>query len=178
MGLKPGARVSSLTSSSDPALPYVITFSDKASRHIPPNTVSEPPSHLFLAENLLHEGTHQSISFHVLQHRVFADGYSSKTSPKIEIKWRAGQGEDRNHYWEIDRAFHATCVYNRLLRFRQIELRRGDLTPNERLSFRSAYDEGLPAVRYLMRELELLREHFSPHGVELLADLRHQTDQL
>ncbi|MFH8381894.1 hypothetical protein ACH4E7_13240 [Kitasatospora sp. NPDC018058] len=48
----------------------------------------------------------------------------------------------------------------------------------ERLSFQSAYDEGLPAVRYLMRELELLPEHFSPHGVELLADLRHQTDQL
>ncbi|MEV7189420.1 hypothetical protein [Kitasatospora sp. NPDC093102] len=48
----------------------------------------------------------------------------------------------------------------------------------ERASFRSAYDEVLLAVRYLMRELELLREHFSPRGVELLADLRHQTDQL
>ncbi|MFJ2192479.1 hypothetical protein ACIOJE_31840 [Kitasatospora sp. NPDC087861] len=178
VALKPGVRTSSLTSSSDPALPYIITFSDKASRHIPPNTVSEQPSPLFLAENILHEGTHQSISFHVLQHRVFADGYSSKTSPKIEIKWRAGQGEDRNQYWEIDRAFHATCVYNQLLCFRQTELRRDDLTPNERLSFQSAYDEGLPAVRYLMRELELLREHFSPHGVELLADLRRQTDQL
>ncbi|MGE7432741.1 hypothetical protein [Kitasatospora sp. NPDC001175] len=178
VGLKPDVRTSSLTSSSDPALPYVITFSDKASRHIPPNTVSEQPSHLFLAENILHEGTHQSISFHVLQHQVFADGYSSKTSPKIEIKWRAGQGEARNQYWEIDRAFHATCVYNQLLRFRQVELARDDLTPTERASFQNAYDEGLPAVRYLMRELELLSEHFSPHGVELLADLRHQTDQL
>ncbi|MFD5437062.1 hypothetical protein ACFWJ4_33550 [Kitasatospora sp. NPDC127067] len=47
-----------------------------------------------------------------------------------------------------------------------------------RASFQSAYDEGLPAVRHLMRELELLREHLSPHGVELLAGLRHQTDQL
>ncbi|MFJ1755978.1 hypothetical protein [Kitasatospora sp. NPDC088134] len=178
VGLKPGVRASSLTSSSDPALPYVIVFSDKASRHIPPNTVSERPSGLFLAENILHEGTHQSISFHVLQHQVFADGYSSQTSPKIEIKWRAGQGDDRNQYWEIDRAFHATCVYNQLLRFRQTELARIDLTPNERACFQSAYDEGLPAVRYLMRELELLREHFTPHGVDLLADLRHQTDQL
>lgn len=35
-----------------------------------------------------------------------------------------------------------------------------------------------PAVRYLMRELELLSGQFSPHGVDLLADLRHQTDQL
>ncbi|MFD4658950.1 hypothetical protein ACFWP2_25350 [Kitasatospora sp. NPDC058444] len=178
VGLRPGIRISSLTSSSDPALPYVITFSDKASRHIPPNTVSERPSCLYLAENILHEGTHQSISFHVLQHQVFADGYSSKTSPKIEIRWRAGQGEDRNQYWEIDRAFHATCVYNQLLRFRQTELRRDDLTPDERASFQSAYDEGLPAVRYLMRELELLREHFTRHGVELLAGLRHQTDRL
>ncbi|MFF3111259.1 hypothetical protein ACFVSN_18945 [Kitasatospora sp. NPDC057904] len=178
VGLKPGARVSSLTSSSDPALPYVIVFSDKAARHIPPNTVSEQPSHLYLAENLLHEGTHQSISFHVLQHQVFADGYSSKTSPKIEIRWRAGQGEDRNQYWEIDRAFHATCVYNQLLRFRQTELRRDDLTRAERANFQSAYDEGLPAVRYLMRELELLTAHFTLHGRELLADLRHQTDHL
>ncbi|WP_043475202.1 hypothetical protein [Kitasatospora sp. MBT66] len=178
VGLKPGVRASSLTSSSDPALPYVIVFSDKASRHIPPNTVSERPSALFLAENILHEGTHQSISFHVLQHQVFADGYASQTSPKIEIKWRAGQGEDRNQFWELDRAFHATCVYNQLLRFRQGELRRDDLTPAERASFQAAYDEGLPAVRYLMRELELLTEHFTPHGVELVADLRHQTDQL
>ncbi|MFD7454222.1 hypothetical protein [Kitasatospora sp. NPDC059827] len=131
-----------------------------------------------MAENLLHEGVHQSISFHVLQHRVFADGYSSKTSPKIEIKWRAGQGEGRNQYWEIGRAFHATCVYNQLLRFRRTELRRDDLTPTERASFRSTYEEGLPAVRCLMRELELLREHFSLCGVELLVDLRHQADQL
>ncbi len=178
VSLKPDVRVSSLTSSSDPALPYVIVFSDKATHHIPPNTVSEQPSHLYLAENLLHEGTHQSISFHVLQHQVFADGYASQTSPKIEIRWRAGQGEDRNQHWEIDRAFHATCVYNQVLRFRQTELRRNDLTPAERANFQRAYDEGLPAVRYLMRELELLTEHFTPHGRELLADLRHQTDHL
>ncbi|MFF7590788.1 hypothetical protein ACFZCK_25215 [Kitasatospora purpeofusca] len=176
--LKPGVRTASLTSSSDPALPYVIVFSDKASRHIPPNTVSEQPSCLFLAENILHEGTHQSISFHILQHRVFADGYSADTSPRIEIKWRAGQGVARNQVWEIDRAFHATCVYNQLLRFRRTELNRHDLMPNERASLQSAYDEGLPAVRYLMRELELLRAHFSPHGVELLADVRRQTDEL
>ncbi|MER7766990.1 hypothetical protein [Kitasatospora sp. NPDC096140] len=162
VGLKPDVRISSLTSSSDPALPYVIVFSDKASRHIPPNTVSERPSPLFLAENILHEGTHQSISFHVLQYQVFADRYSSRTSPKIEIRWRAGQGEDRNQYWEIDRAFHATCVYNQLLRFRRTEMARIDLTPDERACFQGSYDEGLQAVRYLMRELELMREHFTP----------------
>ncbi|MFD0273413.1 hypothetical protein ACFVHB_05770 [Kitasatospora sp. NPDC127111] len=178
VGLKPGVHMSSLTSSSDPALPYVIVFSDKARHHIPPNTVSPESSPLFLAENLLHEGTHQSISFHILQHQVFADGYSSQESPKIEIKWRAGQGIARNQFWEVDRAFHATCVYNQLLRFRRTELDRDDLTANERACFQTAYDDGLPAVRYLMRELELLSEQFSPHGVALLADLRHQTDQL
>ncbi|MFJ5121859.1 hypothetical protein [Kitasatospora sp. NPDC088548] len=178
VGLRPGVRTSSLTSSSDPALPYVVVFSDKARHHIPPNTVSPEPSPLFLAENLLHEGTHQSVSFHVLQHQVFADGYSSQTSPKIEIAWRAGQGVARNQFWEIDRTFHATCVYNQLLRFRRTELDRDDLSADERASFQAAYDEGLPAVRYLMRELELLGEYFSPHGVELLADLRRQTDQL
>ncbi|GAA2780477.1 hypothetical protein ACFQ0M_49275 [Kitasatospora aburaviensis] len=178
VGLKPGVRASSLTSSSDPALPYVIVFSEKARHHIPPNTVSPEPSPLFLAENLLHEGTHQSISFHVLTHQVFADGYSSKTSPKIEIAWRAAQGVARNQFWEVDRAFHATCVYNQLLRFRRIELDRDDLTAGERASFQAAYDEGLPAVRYLMDQLEVLGEHFTVHGQALLADLRHQTDQL
>ncbi|MFJ5924788.1 hypothetical protein ACIQF6_19520 [Kitasatospora sp. NPDC092948] len=178
VGLKPGVRASSLTSSSDPALPYVVVFSDKARHHIPPNTVSPESSSLFLAENLLHEGTHQSISFHILQNRVFADGYSSRTSPRITIGWRTGQGEARNQSWEIDRAFHAACVYNQLLRFRRTELDRDDLTANERAHFQDAYDEGLPAVRYLTRELELLGEHFSPHGVELLGALRHRTDQL
>ncbi|KJS53683.1 hypothetical protein [Streptomyces rubellomurinus] len=178
VGLKSGVRASSLTSSSDPALPYVIVFSEKARHHIPPNTVSPEPSHLFLAENILHEGVHQSVSFHVLQNQVFAAGYSSKTSPKIEIAWRAAQGVARNQFWEIDRAFHATCVYNQLLRFRRTELGRDDLTSNERASFESAYAEGVPAVRYLMDQLELQREHFTVHGRELLADLRHQTDRL
>ncbi|AUG78655.1 hypothetical protein CFP65_3878 [Kitasatospora sp. MMS16-BH015] len=178
VGLKPGVHASSLTSSSDPALPYVIVFSDKARHHIPPNTVSADPSPRFLAENLLHEGTHQSIALHIHQHQVFADGYSSETSPKIEIAWRAGQGVTRNQAWEIDRAFHATCVYNQLLRFRRTELDRDDLTANERACFQSAYDEGLPAVRYLMRELELLGEHFTPHGMDLLTGLRQQIDQL
>lgn len=178
VGLKPAVRASSLTSSSDPALPYVIAFSEKARHHIPPNTVSPEPSHLFLAENLLHEAVHQSVSFHVLQHQVFADGYSSKTSPKIEIAWRATQGVARNQFWEVDRAFHATCVYNQLLRFRRSELDRDDLTTNERASFQVAYDEGMPAVRYLMGQLELLDKHFTVHGRDLLADLRHQTNQL
>ncbi|MEU6755541.1 hypothetical protein [Streptomyces sp. NPDC046685] len=178
VGLKPGVRTSSLTSSSDPALPYVIVFSEKARHHIPPNTVSDEPSHLFLAENLLHEAVHQSVSFHVLQHQVFADGYDSKTSPKIEIAWRATQGEARNQFWEVDRAFHATCVYNQLLRFRRTELDRDDLTSNERTHIQAAYDEGMPAVRYLMAQLELQAEHFTAHGRELLADLRHQTDEL
>ncbi|MGW5342889.1 hypothetical protein [Streptomyces sp. NPDC004050] len=178
VGLKTGVRISSLTSSSDPALPYVIVFSEKARYHIPPNTVSREPSYLFLAENLLHEAVHQSVSFHVLQHQVFADGYSSKTSPKIEIAWRATQGVARNQFWEVDRAFHATCVYNQLLRFRQTELDCDDLTANERASFQAAYDEGMPAVRYLLGQLELLADNFTPHGEELLADLRHQTDEL
>ncbi|MFD4243280.1 hypothetical protein ACFWP3_17015 [Streptomyces sp. NPDC058525] len=178
VGLKPGARTTSLTSSSDPALPYVIAFSEKARHHIPPNTVSPEPSHLFLAENILHEAVHQSVSFHVLQHQVFAAGYSSKTSPKIEIAWRATQGVARNQFWEVDRAFHATCVYNQLLRFRRTELDRDDLNANERASIQAAYDEGMPAVRYLMGQLELLGEHFTAHGQELLTDLRHQTDEL
>ncbi|MEU4953131.1 hypothetical protein [Streptomyces lavendulae] len=178
VGLKPGVRTSSLTSSSDPALPYVIVFSDKARHHIPPNTVSDEPSHLFLAENILHEGVHQSVSFHVLQHQVFADDYDSKTSPKIEIAWRATQGEARNQFWEVDRAFHATCVYNQLLRFRRAELDRDDLTASERASFQAAYNEGMPAVQYLMDQLELLGANFTNHGRELLAGLRDQTDHL
>ncbi|MGG8410347.1 hypothetical protein ACM614_29230 [Streptomyces sp. 12297] len=178
VGLKPGTRTSSLTSSSDPALPYVIVFSEKAQHHIPPNTVSPEPSHRFLAENLLHEAVHQSVSFHVLQHQVFADGYSSKTSPKIEIAWRATQGVARNQFWEVDRAFHATCVYNQLLRFRRTELDRDDLTAGERANFQAAYQEGIPAVHYLMDQLELQGEHFTAHGRNLLAGLRRQTDQL
>ncbi|MFI0941132.1 hypothetical protein [Streptomyces sp. NPDC021020] len=178
VGLKPGAHASSLTSSSDPALPYVIMFTDKARHHIPPNTVSAKPSPRFLAENLLHEGTHQSVALHIHQHQVFADGYSSEASPKIEIAWRAGQGVARNQFWEIDRAFHATCVYVQLLDFRRSELDRDDLTADERASFQNAYDEGLPAARYLMRELETSNQHFTPHGVELLTGLRRQIDEL
>jgi hypothetical protein len=65
-----------------------------------------------------------------------------------------------------------------LLRFRRVELDRDDLTANERAIFQTAYDEGLPAVRYLVDQLELLGQHFTEHGRELLADLRHQTERL
>ncbi|MFD0345045.1 hypothetical protein ACFQ0M_01060 [Kitasatospora aburaviensis] len=65
-----------------------------------------------------------------------------------------------------------------MLRFRRTELERDDLTETERAGFRSAYGEGLPAARYLMRELELLGKHFTPHGAELLAGLRQQLGQL
>ncbi|MCB5164562.1 hypothetical protein LG634_06905 [Streptomyces bambusae] len=177
VGLKPGTGGSSLTSSSDPALPYVVMFSEKALLHIPPNTVSTEPSPRFLAENILHEAVHQSVSFHILQRSVFANGYSAKASPKIEIAWRAAS-EERNQFWEIDRTFHATCVYNQLLRFRRTELDREDLNENERACFQAAYGEGMPAVRYLMDQLERNAEHFTPHGQALLADLRHQTDGL
>ncbi|MER7759177.1 hypothetical protein [Streptomyces sp. NPDC097619] len=178
VGVKPGTAAASLTSSSDPALPYVIVFSEKARHHIPPNTVDTEPSGLFLAENLLHEAVHQSVSFHVLQHPVFVQGYSSRTSPKIEIAWRAAQGVARNQFWEVDRAFHATCVYNRLLRFRRTELDRDDLAAHERKGFQDAYAEGLPAVRYLMDRLEDHTAHFTEHGQALLAGLRHETDQV
>ncbi|MFJ4674837.1 hypothetical protein [Kitasatospora sp. NPDC088783] len=65
-----------------------------------------------------------------------------------------------------------------MLRFRRTELDRDDLTADERACFRSAYDEGLPAARYLMRELEILGAHFTPHGADLLTGLRQQIDQL
>ncbi|MFI8105961.1 hypothetical protein [Streptomyces sp. NPDC086023] len=178
VGLQPGTGGSSLTSSSDPALPYVVMFSDKALLHIPPNTVSTEPSPRFLAENILHEGVHQAVSFHVLTHQVFADGHSSQTSPKVEIAWRAVQGVERNQFWEVDRVFHATYVYNQVLRFRLRELARDDLTANERTCFQAAYDDGMPAVRYLMDQLDHLGRYFTAHGHALLADLRHQTDAL
>ncbi|MFF1794209.1 hypothetical protein ACFVXQ_08255 [Kitasatospora sp. NPDC058263] len=43
VGLKSSVHTSSLTSSSDPALPYVIVFSEKALHHIPPNTATPKP---------------------------------------------------------------------------------------------------------------------------------------
>ncbi|MFF1872594.1 hypothetical protein [Kitasatospora herbaricolor] len=176
--LQPGTQASSLTSSSDPALPYVVMFSDKARHHIPPNTVSPESSPIFLAENLLHEAVHQSISFHLLQNRAFTPDYSSQDSPKIEIKWRASQGVARNQWWEIDRAFHATCVYNQLVRFRQAELAQNDLDDGVRENLQAALEEGLPAVRYLMDQLEAYDDHFSDHGKDLLRGLRVETDQL
>jgi hypothetical protein len=175
--LKPGCLGASLTSSSDPVLPYVIVVSDKAQHHIPPNTVSPEPSHVFLAENVLHEAVHQSVSFHIAQRRVFVDGYSSATSPRIEIAWRR-QGPVSNQYWEVDRAFHAALVYHQLLRFRRAELGQDDLTAGQRSSLQDAHDESLPALRYLMDQLDLMDEHFTPHGRELLSGLRLRTDEL
>ena len=171
----PNTSITRITSSSDPALPFAIMFTDKAAQHIPPNTVITGASSRLLAENILHESVHQRISQTILTRKLFAPEYSSQTSPKIEITWRADQGSERNQWWEVDRAFHAAFVYNSLLRFRLTELSRNDLNSLERQAFADALAEGVDAVTYLVSELLRNRTLFTDEGNVELNELEAET---
>lgn len=163
---------SQITSSSFPIMPLSIFISDKAGFHIPPNNISKDISHRFVAENIYHEAIHQVINMNILLFDIFNENFDSKYSPKIEIPWRYNQVK-RNQYWELDRAYHATIVYSRVLRYRINELRDESLLAFEKNIFEGAVKSGVDAVTHLIKSLEQYKSYFSANGQEQL-DILHE----
>jgi hypothetical protein len=152
-----------ISSGSAPTLPYAVFVSDVGVKEIPPKTSATKDSARLLAENLLHEATHQRITFHLLEHPVLAKGYDTKTAKKIDIGWRKGQNK-----WEPDRALHASIVYNEILRYRMRELRDLDCDESARQAFYEGAERGTKAITFLTESLLDSQEYFTEYGMELI----------
>lgn len=168
MKLKDDMSDECITSASFPKLPDYIFISNKALVHIPPNRIFESPSLYALAENIYHEAIHQHVNADVLREEIMAEIFDSATSPKIEISWRRNQ-EARNQFWELDRAYHAACVYSGLLPLRR---KFADAGIKE---FEAAVLEGEQALAYLLDKLENFHEFFKSKGIETLKHLRSES---
>ena len=107
-----------ITSLSVPVFPFVSFISRKAVYHTPPLNI-RPPAPLYVAENLLHEATHQALNLNLIEKDIFMKNYTSQTSPLVEIPWRKNQSVKRNKKWQIDRVLHACVVYVMVASFRK-----------------------------------------------------------
>ncbi len=167
MKLKSDADDECITSASFPKLPDAIFISNKALVHIPPNRIFKTPNLYALAENIYHEAIHQHVNARVLSGEIMADQFDSAKSPKIEIAWRRNQ-EARNQFWELDRAYHAACVYSGLLPLRR-EFARAGVE-----EFEAAVADGGQALIYLLDNLENYYDYFKSAGIETLKRLRRE----
>lgn len=167
-------RDTRITSSSFPKLQGIAFISNKAMFHIPPNTIFSEPSFAALAENLFHEAIHQKVNLEVTDGRILTEDFNYQTSPKIFIHWRSQQ-EARNQNWELDRAFHAACVYSGLLKSRE-RILNTDIEDFEGKRFSSSLADGRQSLDYLIGELQR-PEHaafFKPRGIEVIESLKVQ----
>jgi len=164
-----------IASASAPTLPFTIFTSDLGPRDLPPGTVTESDCHRVLAENLLHETTHQRISFHLLEADVLAEDYDSATAAKVEIAWRKGKQQSE---WEVDRVLHAAIVYNEVLRYRLREIQDASCDPVSLAAFREAGDAATGSVTFLADSLLGFERYFTGYGVEIVRGLRQRTAKI
>lgn len=163
-----------ITSASFPKCPGAVFISNKAMFHIPPNSLFEEPSFYALAENLFHEAIHQSVNEEVLKGHILTNEFDSRTSPKIHIQWRNNQ-TSRNQFWELDRAFHAACVYSGLIRLRQKFLKQ-NLERDEKGIFEESLPHANESFNYLLSQLRK-EEHarfFQARGQNIIKNLEER----
>lgn len=155
-------------------LPYVVFISDKALSALPPHTNVGQDSYRFLAENIAHEATHNMVNMHIAEKNIFAPHYNAQTSPKVVAVWH----KEPHPEWPVDRALHATFVYNEVLSMRLRELADETCAPFEREGIRNAATSGFGALRHLAATLPLHRDQFTEEGVDLLEMLIGRSHEL
>ncbi|GAB3025948.1 aKG-HExxH-type peptide beta-hydroxylase [Natronobiforma cellulositropha] len=159
----PGTSATVLTSSTFPAVPHCSFLTEKALRHIPPNSVADEPTDYALRENLYHEALHQQLGATLLHRDVLDPSYSAAASQKVPIPWRES-------FWEPDRALHAAVVYTGLVEMRADELDR-DIDDTHRAWLEEATAEAEESLRHLIEELADREGLFTPAGEELFDAL-------
>lgn len=137
-----------ITSATLPDIPFGVFISPRALVHIPPLSIATGPSNAILAENLVHEATHNMVSKDLLTQELISPDYDSSTSEKIAIPWR----EDMGSSWELDRMLHAAIVYTRLGMWRDHVLSGAvELNEDERATFAGSREESAGPVQFLIR---------------------------
>jgi hypothetical protein len=132
--------------------------------------VGAKPSARFLAENFYHEAVHQLVNAHLLFGRLVPEDFSSETSPKIPISWRA-TASPRNREWEIDRVLHAAVVYESMIGYRAAQLTDPTIHPWERAAFEEANAIAVPNLSFLATSLRQHTGALTDEGAEVARHL-------
>lgn len=161
----PYTNASLITSSTFPHFPHCTFLSDKALRHIPPNSISEIDSIYSLAENIFHESLHQGLSNSLVFCDMLSPQYRSSQAKKIKVPWR-------QQYWEPDRVLHAAYVYANLLRLRDDALSSSLISKDQRSWLALSQKDGEEALEYLLMKLEGCKDILTERGRMQLAACR------
>lgn len=163
---------SQITSITLPGLPYISLISDKAYVHAPPSLILDEPNVVILAENIIHEATHQWVNLNLIDNDILSNQYSAEDSPKIEIPWRSKAFYPRDKQWPVDRCLHAAFVYNVVHEFRSdIHSRRSDISPYNESMIASAKKN----ARYLTNKMIKHTDTFTRKGLKIMQQF---TDEL
>jgi hypothetical protein len=152
----PGSNATLLTSSTFPLLPHCTFLSQKALRHVPPNSVFSRDSNYALKENLFHEALHQELAAALLHRQILSEDYWADNSERVAVPWRGAS-------WEPDRVLHAVYVYATLLPMRAEALATA-ADEQESKWLESALSEGRTALEYLLGRLLACKSLFSAEG--------------
>jgi len=157
-----------------PLLPLTVFMSNSAMRGLAPNTAAAHRSPRILAENFLHEATHNRLGIYIAEEDVFVESYDAETSPMLDIVWHY-EPDGSHPKWALDRALHAACVYNELFEYRMRELADEGCESYERDAFIEASAVGARAVDHLTQHLLCHQDQFTGTGVEFITEVRRRT---
>ena len=163
--LSPFVTTTLITSSTFPHFPHCTFLSDKALRHIPPNSVGEGELLYAFAENLFHEALHQELTNTLVFADILKPEYQSSGAKKIDVSWRQQR-------WEPDRVFHAAYVYAHLLKMRQRALSSHFMVGDQKIWLASALIDGEDALRNLLEKLDRCGDVFTKIGLEWVSRMR------
>ena len=163
--LSPYVKASLVTSSTFPHFPHCTFLSDKALRHIPPNSISDVSQIYSLAENIFHEALHQELSSALVFCDILTQQYKSSKARAIKVPWR-------RQYWEPDRVLHAVYVYTNLLLLRHDALSYNFMSKDQRSWLALAQADGEEALKYLLLKLEQRGDVFTERGRDAVDRMR------
>lgn len=167
-----------ITSCTLPELPSLIVLSEKATRHIPPTTVTDKPSCVLLAENIYHESVHQIVNLGIIFDGFMAENYSSISTNKIDIPWRKNSS-NRNRAWEPDRALHAAAVYVKLIAWRKYVLGRDDIDEFVKQAIIDSYESAVYSADYLIQSLlNECNDSLSSNGYKFVEVLQQRLSEI
>lgn len=158
-----------VTSITLPGLPYISILSEKAFFHAPPLLIKNAENAVILAENIIHEATHQWVNLNLVDNELINESYSSKTSRKIAIPWRSKAFNPRDRRWPIDRCLHAAVVYLIVARFRKRAMQSVlSVSPYQSEDVRAAVGHG----QFLADAVGTQLDYFTEAGRQFITSLK------
>jgi hypothetical protein len=140
-----------------------VFITNLAFQYFPPKSYSLTPNAFVLADNILHEITHQFLFDFDNKFKVFRLHKTERVELFLKVP-------HRNCYWDIDKFFHALMVYSVVAVWRKIASKLFSL--EETVLFHQGLIDCVDIVRSLIHVIEPYTHVFSVNGILLLNAIK------